>query len=764
MRVEDHRLLTGTGSFTDDTDVAGALWAAFVRAPHAHAEIRTIDTTAAMAVPGARLVLTGADWAKAGFGAVPVQPRLTDAEGRPPRAAPWPVLARDRVRHVGETVALCVAETQTAALAMVDAVEVAWSPLPAVASLDAARTAGAPVLWPEAAGNVAFHWTLGDRAAVDRVFAGAACVVEARRRSQRVIICPMEPRAAVASHDAATATFHLHTGNQGMTIIRDHIAGVLKIDKHNLVVTSREVGGGFGIRNGSYPEYPALLHAARLLGAPVRWTATRSEAFVSDAQARDSRMHGRLALDADGRILALDVTAEAAMGAYMHHVGYFIATANFSRCLNGPYRIPAVHSAVRCIFTNTVPTAPYRGAGRPEAAYIMESLIEAAAARLGVDPVSLRRRNLLTPDAMPHRTAVGMTYCSGDFPDLLDQALAAADWEGLAARKATALAKGRLRGAGIGMFVEISGGVPTERAKMAVGADGLVRVRTALGATGQGHETIFAMLADEQLGIGTTGIRVEQGDSTGFEDGGGASASRSTQMAGLAIRATALQLIETAKARAAERLGVAADRVTYDAGRLSVPATNLVVGLAELAAGDAPPLLAEAVIQAEPTFPSGCHIGEVEIDPETGVVEVVRFVAVDDCGRVIHHELAEGQVHGALAQGFGQVLMEYGQYDDESAQLTAGSLMDYAVPRARDLPHFTSILAPSPATSNPLGVKGVGESGTVGPLPALMNAISDALKPLGVCASDIEMPATPARIWTAIQAAKSRTAHPAAGT
>lgn len=751
IRVEDHRLVTGQGVFTDDITAEGALWGAFVRSEHAHAEIRGIDTSKAMRLPGARMALTGADWKAAGFGTIPVQQRLTDAEGRPPREAPWPVLADGKVRHVGQTVALCVAETKLAAEEMALAVEVDYAALPAAALIGEALEPGAPELWPSAPGNVAFRWSLGDRAATEAAFAKAAHVVEVKRSSQRVVICPMEPRGAIASHDLATGTFRLQTGNQGMTIVRDQIARTLGVDKHAITVTSRDVGGGFGIRNGTYPEYPALLHAARVLGRPVRWTGSRSEAFVSDAQARDSLMAGRLALDDQGRILALDVEAKAAMGAYMHHVGYFIATANFSRCLSGPYRIPAVHSTVTCVLTNSVPTAPYRGAGRPEAAYIMESLIEAAAEKLGIDCIDLRRRNLLAAEAMPHKTAVGMTYCSGDFPDLLDRALAAADWPGMAARKAAARERGLYRGAGIGIFVEISGGQPTERAKMSLGSDGLVRVRTAIGATGQGHETVFAMLADEQFGIGTAGLVVEQGDSSGFEDGGSSSASRSTQMAGLAIRATALELIGAGQRRAAERFGVAAESVVYAAGRYTAPGTNHAVGLVELTARDAPPLHAEAVIQAEPTWPSGCHIAEVEVDPETGRVTVVQFVAVDDCGRVIAHELAEGQVHGALAQGFGQALMEHGVYDKGSGQLLAGSLMDYALPRARDLPSFTSLLAPSPARSNVLGVKGVGESGTVGPLPALMNAIRDALRPLG--AVDIEMPATPFRVWSAIQAA-----------
>lgn len=751
MRVEDQRLITGTGAFTDDTPAKGALWGVFARSPHAHAMLKAIDKSAAMRIPGARLVLTGEEWREAGLGNIPMQRRLTDADGRPPREAPWPVLAHGKVRHVGEPVALCVADTRSAAEEMASALAVDYSPLPAVALIEDALVPGAPQLWPSAPGNRAFHWTLGDRAAVNAAFSSAPHVVEARRNSQRVIICPMEPRAALASFEPETGIYRLHTGNQGMTIVRDQIATILGVDKHSVVVTSRDVGGAFGIRNGSYPEYPALLHAARLLDAPVRWTATRSEAFVSDAQARDSLMSGRLALDDDGRILALDVEAKAAMGAYLHHVGYFIATANFSRCLTGPYRIPAVHSAVTCVMTNTVPTAPYRGAGRPEAAYIMESLIEAAAAKLNLDPVEIRRRNMLGPEAMPHKTAVGMTYCSGNFPGLLDQALAAADWPGLAERKAKSRAKGLYRGAGIGMFVEIAGGVPNERARMRLGSDGFVQLSTPVGATGQGHETVFAMIANEQLGLGMGRIKVAQGDSTGFEDGGSSSASRSTIMAGLAIRATALKLIDIAKTRAAERFGVAPESIDYTSGRLSVPGTNLAIGIEELAAGDAPRLEAEVRIEGEPNFPSGCHIAEVEIDPETGEVGVEQFVAVDDCGRVIHHELAEGQVHGALAQGFGQALMEHGAYDRETSQLVTGSMMDYALPRARDLPRFNSILAPSPATSNLLGVKGVGESGTIGPLPALMNAIRDALRPLGV--AEIEMPATPARIWSAIVSA-----------
>ena len=753
-RVEDFRLLTGRGRFTDDLAVPGALWGVFVRSPHAHAQIRSVDRSGAMAVAGARLVIDGADAMKAGLKPIPVTQRLTDAGGRPPRETPWQALAHGRVRHVGECVALCIADTAAAAAQMAEAVAVDYEALASVTDVQAAIRAGAPEIWPSAPGNVAFQWTLGDRAKVEAAMTSAAHVIAAEVTSQRVIVCPMEPRAAIATYEPVSDTYHLHAGNQGMTILRDQLAHIAGVANAQVVVTSYDVGGGFGIKNGTYPEYPALMLAAKLLGRPVRWTGTRSEAFVSDAQARDLVMSGRLALDAEGRILALDIRSTAALGAYVHPVGYFITCANFARCLSGPYRIPVVHAEVTCVATNTVPIAPYRGAGRPEAAAITESLMETAARQLKLDVIEIRRRNMLGAAEMPHTTAVGMTYCSGDFPGLLDQAIATAKWAEMPERKAEAHARGLYRGIGIGVFVEISGGVPNERAKMALGEDGRVHLRTALGATGQGHQTVFAMLAAEQLGIPADRIVVAEGDSRGFVDGGGASASRSTTMAGLAIRATSHQLIDKARARAAERLQTAAEVLVYQDGRFAAPGTNLAIGLLELAGDGQPPILAEARIEAESTFPSGCHVAEVEIDPETGAITLVAYSAVDDCGRVIAHEFAEGQVHGGLAQGIGQALMEHGFYDNGSGQLVAGSFMDYTLPRAADLPKFTSILQPSPARSNPLGVKGIGESGTVGALPAIANAIRDALEPLGV--TQVPMPATPARIWQAIQAAASR--------
>ncbi len=750
-RLEDERLLTGRGVFTDDIAVPGALVAVVLRSPHAHAELRSIATADAMRIAGARLVLTGSDLQAAGIKPIAITPRLVDPDGQPPRAAPWPILATGRVRHVGEPVALCIAETEAAARAMAEAVAVDYVPLPAVADLVDAKSSNAPQLHASAPGNLVFHWELGSKDAVASAFKQATHIVEVRRTSQRVVICPLEPRAAVATCEASTGRFHLATGNQAMTLLRDQAAHCLGIDKHALVVTSRDVGGAFGIRNGVYPEYPALLHAARVLGRSVRWTATRSEAFQSDAQARDSRMVGRLGFDGEGKFLAVEVSADAAMGAYLQQVGYFIACANFARCIAGPYRIPALHVSVDCILTNTVPTAPYRGAGRPEAALIMESLVEAAARKLGIDAIDLRRRNMVTRAEMPHRTAAGTVYDSGDFPATLDAVLKAADWAGVPMRKEHARARGRLLGVGLASFVEISGGVPNERAQMTLRRDGRVFARTPVGATGQGHETVFAIMAAEQLQLPPDRVVVGQGDSTGFEDGGSSSASRSTTMAGLAMRAAAIALIAKARARAAARLHVAADALDYKDGRFAAPGTNLAVTLTELAATE-DTIFVDEKVEALPTFPNGCHVAEAEIDPETGVVALVAYHAVDDCGRVIAHEFAEGQIYGALAQGIGQALMEHGHYDRETGQLVAGSMMDYALPRAVDMPRINSALRPEPARSNPLGVKGVGESGTVGALPAVTNAVLDALRPLGV--TDIALPITAERVWRAIQDAK----------
>ncbi len=757
-RREDQRLLTGRGLFTDDVAAPDALWGAFVRSPHAHADIVAIDSSAAMAVPGARLVLTGDQAARAGLKPIPVAPRLTDTEGRPPRTPPWECLARTRVRHAGQCVALCVADTRAGAEAMIEAVAVTWRERPVVIDVRRAVEPGAPELWPEASSNVAFRWGLGDTAATQSAFERAAHIVEVRDLvSQRVIVVPMEPRAAVATFDAAAGRYHLHTGNQGLTLLRDQLAVVLGVASATITVTSGDTGGAFGIRNGTYPEYPPLLLAAKELGRPVRWTGTRAEAFVSDAQARDSVMSGRLALDAQGRILALDVTALAGMGGMFSPMGYFIATANFSRCLAGPYRVPALRTQIDCVLTNTVPTAPYRGAGRPEAAYLMERLIETAAEKLKLDPIDMRRRNLIGSEAFPYTTAAGTIYDSGDFPGMLAKVVAAADWSGFASRRRDAEAHGKRRGIGIGAFVEISGGVGFERAKMALGSDGRVIVRTALVGTGQGHETVMSLIAAEQLDISPDRIVVDQSSSDGFIDGGASSASRSTTMAGLAIRGAAHAFIEAARGRAAERLGVACQDLMWKAGSFTAarardrtnPPSNLAIALEALA--DGPPLEVDVRIEAEPTFPSGAHVAEVEIDLDTGVITLARYTAVDDSGRIIAHDLAEGQVHGALAQGIGQVLWEHAIYDADSGQLTSGSLMDYVLPRADDLPRFESILSSTQARSNPLGVKGLGESGTVGALPSITNAVLDALRPLGVTA--IDMPLTPERVWRAIRTA-----------
>jgi carbon-monoxide dehydrogenase large subunit len=749
-RIEDLRLLTGQGRFTDDLPAEGALAAAFVRSPYAHAELGPIET-AAMAVPGARLVLTGADIEAASLKPIPVAARLTDADGKGPTLSPWPALAQGRVRHVGEVVALCVAETPAQALDMVERIAVDYRPLPVVIGFERALADNAEQIWPAAPRNVALHWTIGDLTATDRALGTSPLVVEVALSSQRLVIAPMEPRAVLASWHKESQSYHLQTGSQGALFLAQQMAAMMAVPLERMVVTHGDVGGAFGIRSCPYPEYAALLLAARRLGRPVRWTCTRSEAFLSDNQARDSRMTGRLALDRDGRILALEAQAVADMGAYLQPQGYFIACSNFARCLPGPYRVPAIFAEVYCVHTNTVSTAPYRGAGRPEAAFLMEALMDKAAHTLRIDAAEIRRRNMLAASELPHETGVDMSYDSGDFPALLAEALRAADYAGAMQRKEEARARGRLRGIGIGVFVELSGGPPLERAQMRIGEGGRVLVRTPLGASGQGHETVFAALAAAELGLSPEQVTVEGSDSRGLADGGATFGSRATAAGGHAIKAASAKLIETARARAAERLKVAPERLAWEHGRFTLPGTNHTVSLTELANLPGPPIMADTTATTPLTFPNGVHIAEVEIDPETGEVTLVSYLAADDCGRVVAPVLAEGQVHGAIAQGVGQVLVEHAIYDRESGQLVTGSFMDYAMPRADDLPFMRSLFRPAPATTNPLGVKGVGEAGTTGALPAVYNAIMDALAPFGV--QVLALPATPERVWQAIKGA-----------
>ncbi len=756
-RLEDYRLLIGAGSFQDDAAVSGEVWAVFVRSPHAFADIRGIDTQAAKAAPGVLAVLTAADLDVAGIGTVSIAVPVPGAPGMivPPR----PSLAGDCVRHVGDTVALVVAESEAAARDAAELVEVDYAAREAVTDVVRAAQPDAPQIWPEGPGNLAVDWhpygaKPEERAELDRLFAGAAHVARVRLVNQRIVMAPMEPRGALASYEPDTdrpdsGRYVLHCASQSAFAMRQHVARTMGVPVEKLRVVSGDVGGAFGMRTSGYPEYPAMLLAAKQLGRKVRWRSTRQEGFLSDNQARDTIIEGSLALDGEGKFLALEIDSIAALGAYQSSHGAFIATVNFARCLPCMYDIQKIGLRIRCLFTNTVPTGPYRGAGRPEANYCLERLVDEAARVTGIDRVEIRRRNLIPPDRMPYKTAVGTTYDSGDFPAVFDAALARADIAGFAARRAASAAIGKRRGLGVACFLEIAGGQPGEGA--AVGFPGSSKLLLAIGvqASGQGHRTVYRRLVAERLGIPAEAIDVTYGDSDDEVPSAGAVASRSTMSVGGAV-ATALDaVIEKGRRVAAHVLEAAAEDIIYRDGVFEIAGTDRNIALFELA--DRAKMFGESLdtrssFDAVPSFPNGVHVAEVEIDPGTGRTALVAYTCVDDCGRVLQPVLVEGQVQGGVAQGVGQALLEWGNYDDASGQLVAGSFMDYAMPRADDLPDIVSEMHPVPCTTNPLGVKGVGEAGTTASLAAVMNAVADA-------GATVDMPATPERVWRALQKA-----------
>ena len=749
-RLEDYRLLTGSGTFQDDETASGAAWGVFVRSPHAFADIRGIDATAAKAAPGVLAVLTAADLDAAGIGTVSIPIPVPGGQGMvvPHR----PSLAKDCVRHVGDTVALVVAETEAAARDAAELVEIDYAARDAVTDVDRAAQPGAPQLWPEAPGNLAIDWhphgaKPEERAELDAIFAGAAHVARVRLVNQRIMMAPMEPRGGLAMYEPENDRYVLHCASQSAFVMRQHVARTMGVPIEQVRVKSGDVGGAFGMRASGYPEYPAMLHAAKRLGRPVRWRSTRQEGFVSDNQARDTIIEGRLALDAEGRFLALDIDSWAALGAYHSSHGAFIATVNFARCLPLMYDIAKIGLRIRCLFTNTVPTGPYRGAGRPEANYCVERLVDEAARVSGIDRVEIRRRNLIAPGRMPYKTAVGTTYDSGDFPAVFDEALARADTAGFAARKTVSKAAGKRRGIGISGFLEIAGGQPGEGA--AVGFPGSSKLLLAIGvqASGQGHRTVYRRLVAERLGVPAETIEVAYGDSDDEVPSAGAVASRSTMSVGGAVAATLDAVIEKGRRVAAHVLEAAAEDIQYRDGLFEIAGTDRNIALFELA--DRAKTFGESLdtrssFDAVPSFPNGVHVAEVEIDPGTGRTTLAAYTCVDDCGRVLQPVLVEGQVQGGVAQGVGQALLEWGNYDDASGQLVAGSFMDYAMPRADDLPDIISGMHPVLCTTNPLGVKGVGEAGTTASLAAVMNAVADA-------GANIDMPATPERVWRALR-------------
>ncbi len=753
-RIEDRALLRGEGRFVADAKLPAQAAGHFLRSPHACARIARIETSAARAMAGVLAVLSAADMAAAGVGSVARPVPLKSRDGTPQKSPARPALAGERVMHVGEAVALVVAETQEAAQDAAELIEVEYETLPATVELRAAVAPGAPQLWPDAPGNIAVDWALGGEpdnlAEIARIFAQARHRARLEVVNQRITVAALEPRGATAHWDDSEERYTLHACSQGVMMLRDQLAGALGIERDRLRVITEDVGGGFGMKSSAYPEYAALLVAARRVGRPVHWMSSRAEAFLLDNQARDTITEAELALDGEGRFLALRVKVLAAMGAYLTSHGAFIATSNFARCLSSMYRLPRIVGEIRCVFTNTAPTGPYRGAGRPEANYAIERLIDEAARVTGIDRLELRRRNFIAASEMPWRTPIGVTYDSGDFRALFDEALECADVAGFAARRARSAAAGKRRGLGISCFLEHAGGAPTEGAAMLFPGDGHITLATATGPTEQGHATIFRRLAAQRLGVPEEQIIVRQGDTRLGVEGGGTVASRNTMTTGSATLRAVELVIEKGRQAASRFLEAAEADIEYAAGVFRIAGTDRQLTLLEVAAkaaAEGQPLDATARTETPQSFPNGCHICEVEIDPATGALAIVAYTAVDDCGVALDPVMVEGQVHGGVAQGVGQALLEEIVYDPKSGQLLTGSFMDYTLPRAQDMPEIASVLHPVPCRTNPLGVKGTGEAGTTGALAAVMNAVNDALP--GVF---IDMPATPEKLWRACRA------------
>jgi aerobic carbon-monoxide dehydrogenase large subunit len=759
-RFEDFRFLTGRGRYVEDVTVPGEAHAYVLRSPHAHAMMERIDTLAARATPGVLGVFTEADLRAEGIGPLPciAQVATVDPMIVPSRYA----LARGRVRHVGDPVALVVAESRDLARDAAERITVEYRPLGVVVDAPAALHPGAPAIWDEAPGNLSYRFQKGDQTAASAAFTGAAHIVEIELVNNRVVPAPIEPRAAIGNHDATTDCLHLLLTGQGVHGIRNQLAqSVFHSPLERIQVTAPDVGGGFGMKNFVYPEWVLVLWAARRLGRPVKWVAERAEEFVSGTQGRDNHTKARLALDESGRFLALEVSTVANLGAYLSSNGPGSSTNSPATAMGGVYAIPAIFMDVRGVLTNTVPIDAYRGAGKPEANYLIERLIDLAARRIGCDPVSLRRRNLIAE--FPYRSALGMAIDCGRFAANLDDATARARDADFAARRATSAARGRLRGLGVGCFLETARGTPNEGAEIRFDPDGGVSLILGTQSNGQGHETSYPQIAAQLLGLPLETFRLVQADTRAVKSGAGHGGARSMHQGGTALVKAAQMVIEKGRAIAAGLLQANIADIVFSAGRFKVEGTEREMDLlavaraasdpANLPDGSMPGLDSYVFNQSDVfTFPNGCHIAEVEIDPETGVVTLERYTVVDDYGRLINPMLTKGQVQGGVAQGIGQALFEHTVYDAGSGQLLSGSLMDYALPRADDLPPFDISLAELPTSANPLGVKGSGQAGCIAAPQTIINAIVDALSRLGI--DHIDMPATPERVWRAIRAVR----------
>ena len=761
-RVEDPMLLRGHGHYADDVSLPGQAYAVMVRSLNAHGVIRAIDTVAACKKPGVLAIYAAADLE--GYGPLKCIVPLKNRDGSPMKK-PWRgALAKDRVRYVGDPVAFVVAETLLAAKDAAEAVVVDVDPLPAVMSAEDAAREGAPLLYEDVPGNVPLDFHFGDTQAVDTAFTDAAHVTRLKLINSRVIVNAMEPRAALASYDGER--FTLYVGSQGVAGMRANIAEALNVDGGDVRIISGQVGGSFGMKAAVFSEYVCALHAARALGCPVKWTDDRSGSFVSDSHGRDHEVTGELALAADGTFLALRFTAFANMGAFLQVMGPFPGTLNIVKNVQGMYRTPLIEVSSKCVFTNTPQVGPYRGAGRPEGNYFTERLIDAAAAEMGIDRLELRRRNHIRPRELPRKTASDVTYDSGDFTALTQQAYELADGKGFASRRRESARRGKLRGLGIGNFLEVTAPPAKELASIAFNVDGTVTLTTGTLDFGMGHATPFAQVLSEKLGIPFEKISLVQGDSDRLVMGGGSGGSKSIMHSGTAIVEAAAKIIEKGREAASHVLEAAVADIEFDRGRFVIAGTDRAISVTDLArtlrergtklTAEAPESLDITHVSDGPaaaTFPNGCHIAEVEVDPETGTASVVKYTCVNDFGTIVNPLIVEGQLHGGAVQGIGQALMEMTVFDD-AGQLLTGSFMDYAMPRAIDVPSFTVADHPAPATTNPLGVKGCGEAGCAGALTSVMNAVVDALATHGI--RHVDMPLTPFHIWQALRGANGR--------
>ncbi|NYZ12337.1 xanthine dehydrogenase family protein molybdopterin-binding subunit [Azospirillum sp. RWY-5-1] len=762
-RTEDARLLTGGGRYTDDVSLPGQAYAAFVRSPYAHADVTGIDSAAALAAPGVLAVYTAADLDAAGIGPIecqaPVRNRDRSRCANPKR----PALARGRVRHVGDPVAVVIAETVDQARDAMELVAVEYAERPSVSGTGEAMEPGRPLVWDETPDNRCFDWGMGDEAGVEAAFAAAARVVELDLINNRVVANPMEGRACLAAVEEGTGRLVLYVSSQGVHGLRKQFSSIFKLPEERFRFLTTDVGGGFGMKIFNYPEYVAALFAARELGRPVKWTSERTEGFLSDDHGRDHVTKARIALDAEGHFLAIRVDTIANMGAYLSNYGPFVPTDLMAPMLVGSYRTPVLYARVQGVFTNTQPVDAYRGAGRPEAAYLLERLVDHAAREVGIDPVEIRRRNFVPATAMPYSTPLGQVYDSGDFAKNLDDALAMGDHAGLAARKSDAARRGKLRGAGISTYIEACSGGGPEQATVEVAGDGRVVLFIGTQTNGQGHETAYKQILADRLGVPPEDIEVVQGDTDRVSFGSGTGGSRSVPVGGAALAESAGKVVAKASAVAADLLEAAPVDVEFKDGAFTVVGTDRAVSWKEVAAKAATaapgaPAFSEMAQWTPPsnTYPNGTHFCEVEVDPDTGEVEVVSYTVVDDFGMVINPLLVQGQIHGGVAQGIGQALQERVVFDPESGQLLTGSFMDYQLPRAVDIPPIAIKLNCVPSTTNALGMKGAGEAGAIGSPPAVINALVDALSVYGI--RHVDMPATPQAVWSLIQAHRTAAA------